>query len=350
MALGNTFRRTMAVASVALLAACQDAATPSGPTPNAALSPVAQDRIEALFQRMSPEVMSIAGTVFSDNDERIGKVVIGVEHAQAARAVEAQMARLGVAKGDYVIEFTPAIEMKATLRDKFRPTIAGIQIHFGNYLCSIGFNGDENGVRSMYTASHCTNTQGGVENTLYYQPTSTVDPTVIATEAEDPLYVKNGAGCPRGKKCRWSDASRAVYSSGVASNRGEIAKTTGVNNGSLTFASVFTVTSQDDQTTNFAVGTTINKVGRTTGWSQGPVSRSCVNTSVSGSQVYLFCQTFVTANVAGGDSGSDVFSITSGDNVQLVGILWGGASDNSYFVFSPLANVVKELGPMVATK
>lgn len=350
MAPGNTFRRTLAVASVALVAACQDAATPSGPTPNAAISPVAQDRIEALFQRTSPEVMAIAGTVFSDNDEQIGKVVVAVEHAQAARAVEAQMARMGVSKDDYEVIYSAPIEMKATLRDKFRPTIAGIQIHFGNYLCSIGFNGDENGVRSMYTASHCTNTQGGVEGTNYYQPTSTVDPTVIATEAEDPAYVKNGAGCPRGKKCRWSDASRAVYAAGVASNRGEIAKPTGVNNSSLTFAGVFTVTSQDDQTTNFPTGTVINKVGRTTGWSQGPVSRSCVNSSVQGSTVYLFCQTIVTAGVAGGDSGSDVFRITSGDNVQLVGILWGGASDNSYFVFSPLANVVRELGPMVATK
>ena len=172
---------------------------------------------------------------------------------------------------------------------------------------------------------------------------------MIATEAEDPAYVKNGAGCPKGKKCRQSDASRALYASGTASNQGEIAKTTGVNTTSLTTAGIFTITSQDN---NRSVGLNaiVNKVGRTTGWSQGPVSRSCVNSSVQGSTVYLFCQTIVTAGVAGGDSGSDVFRITSGDNVQLVGILWGGASDNSYFVFSPLANVVKELGPMVATK
>jgi hypothetical protein len=349
MALRNTLRRTLTVASVFLIAACQDAPT-SGPTPNAAMSGQAQDRIEAIFQNTSPEVMAIPGTVFSDNDEVVGKVVIGVEHAQAANAVKAQMARLGVSSDDYAIEYTAPIKQMATLRDKFRPTIAGIQIHYSNYVCSIGFNGDDNGERSMYTASHCTATQGGVESTKYYQSSSTIDPTVIATEVEDPAYVKGGAGCPRGKKCRWSDASRALYSGAVASTRGEIAKTTGVNTTSLTFAGVFTVTSQDDQTTNFPVGTTINKVGRTTGWSQGPVSRSCVNSSVSGSTVYLFCQTFVTANVAGGDSGSDVFRITSGDNVQLVGILWGGASDNSYFVFSPLANVVKELGPTVATK
>jgi len=350
MALSNTFTRTLAVAAVALVAACQDASTPSGPTPQAAMSPQAQDRIEALFQKSSPEVMAIPGTVFSDNDEVAGKVVIGVEHMQAARAVEQQMARLGISTGDYAVELTKPIVFMATLQDRFRPTQAGIQIHFGQYVCSLGFNADHAGGRSFVTASHCTNTQGGTEGTLYYQPLKSTDPTVIATEADDPVYVKNGAGCPRGKKCRWSDASRALYSSGVASNRGEIAKTTGANNNSLTVSGFFTVTSQDNTTTNYAVGTVMNKVGRTTGWTQGPVSRTCVNTGVQGSQVYLFCQTFVTAGVAGGDSGSDVFQITSGDNVTLTGILWGGASDNSYYVFSPLASVVKELGALNAVK
>ncbi|HET9425515.1 MAG TPA: hypothetical protein VFO55_09100, partial [Gemmatimonadaceae bacterium] len=193
----------------------------------------------------------------------------------------------------------------------------------------------------------CTNTQGGVEGTTYAQPSRTVDPTVIATEVDDPLYVKGG-NCPRGKKCRHSDASRALYSSGVASNRGDILKTTGANNGSLTVGGVFAVTSQDNTTKNFQIGRILNKVGRTTGWSQGGVSRTCVNTNVSGSTVHQFCQTFVDAAVDGGDSGSPVFGITSGDNVELVGILWGGGTN--YFVMSPLASIQQELGSVVATR
>ena len=349
MALRNTLRRTLTVASVFLVAACQDSAPPSGPTPNTAMSGRAQDRLEALFQQTSPEVMAIPGTVFSDNDERIGKLVIGVEHMQAARGVEARLAAHGVAKGEYEVILTEPIRQMATLQSVFRPTIAGIQIHYSNYVCSIGFNGDHNnGERSMYTASHCTTTQGGVESTKYYQSSSTVDPTVIATEVADPVYVKGGAGCPKGKKCRWSDASRAVYSSNVASNRGEIALTSAVNTTTLTYAGVINVTSQDVSTTNFAVGTVLNKVGRTTGWSQGPVERTCINSSVQGSTVYLFCQTTVRANVAGGDSGSDVFRITGAGQAQLVGILWGGGT--GYFVMSPLANVVRELGSFNAVK
>jgi hypothetical protein len=76
---------------------------------------------------------------------------------------------------------------------------------------------------------------------------------------------------------------------------------------------------------------------------------------VSGTNITQLCQTFVEnqggANVVGsGDSGSGVFRIQSGDNVQLVGILWGGSSDNKLFVFSPLAQIQQELGSLAATK
>jgi hypothetical protein len=49
--------------------------------------------------------------------------------------------------------------------------------------------------------------------------------------------------------------------------------------------------------------------------------------------------------VGAGDSGSDVFAITSGTSVTLAGVLWGG-SGNHTFVFSPLANVQQELGTL----
>jgi hypothetical protein len=345
----STSRFTVLAAAFALVA-CQDSPIPTEPNaPSMGRSASSQDRLEALFARTSPAVMELAGTVFADNDEAAGRLVFGVENANAARGVEARLAALGVSSSDYSVIVTEPIRNMATLRDRFRPTQAGIQIHWSNYVCTMGFNVDHSGERSFITNSHCTVTQGGVEGTEYAQPTRTVDPTVIAVEVEDPLYWKGGI-CPRGKKCRYSDASRALYNSTVASNQGDILKTTGANNGSLEVAGVFTVTSQDNTTTNFATGTTLNKVGRTTGWTQGPVSRTCVNTNVLGSQVHQLCQTFVDADVDGGDSGSPVFAITSGDNVQLVGILWGGGSN--YYVMSPLANIQRtdEIGPVTATK
>jgi hypothetical protein len=344
----KTASRFLIAASAFAVVACADSPNPLQPPTSPSLaSVVAQDRLAALFTKASPAVMALGGTVFADHDERANKLVFGVENANAIVGIQRALAALGVGSADYTVQVTEPIRQLETLQDRIRPTKGGSQIHFGQYLCTMGFNVDHAGGRSFITNSHCTNRQGGTEGTTYAQPTRTVDPTVIATEADDPVYFRGGA-CPRGKLCRYSDASRAAYGS-TESSRGEILKTTGPNNGSLTVAGVFTITSQDTETSNFAPTTTIlNKVGRTTGWSQGPVSRTCVNTNVSGSRIHQLCQTFVDAAVAGGDSGSPVFKITSGDNVELVGILWGGGT--GYYVMSPLKQIVQELGALTATQ
>ena len=347
-------RPVFGLGCILLITACADSVAPTAPSDDVSLAVQGQDRLAGWFAHASPAVLALPGAVFADHDERANKLVFGVENEHAIAGVRVALARLGIPTSAYAVEVTQPIYQMATLRDVFRPTQAGIQIHFGQYLCTMGFNVDHSGGRSFITNSHCTNTQGGVEGTQYYQPTSTIAPGVIATEVADPTYFRGGA-CPRGKKCRYSDASRALYASGVASNRGDILKTVGANNGSLTVGGVFTVTGQDNSTTSFATGTVVNKVGRTTGWTQGQVTRTCVHTGVSGSNIAQLCQTFVSNSggavvVGSGDSGSPVFRITSGDNVELVGILWGGSSDNKTFIFSPLKQIQQELGAVTATK
>jgi hypothetical protein len=346
--------RLVAVACAALVAACQDATPPTQPSdadPTARAGQ--QDPLPGWFARSSPEVLALPATVFADHDEANKRLLFGVENAAAIRGVRNALARLGIPTSAYAVVVTEPIYQVATLRDQWRPTRGGIQIHFGQFLCTLGFNADDGIQRSFITNSHCTNTQGGVEGTEYFQPTSTVDPTVIATEVEDPAYFRGGL-CPRGRRCRFSDAARALYSSTVGSTRGSIAKTSGPNNSSLEVTGTFTITSQDNTTSSFATGTLVNKVGRTTGWTQGGTTSTCVNTNVSGSNITQLCQTFVQNSnnavvVGGGDSGSNVFRITSGDNVQLVGILWGGNSSGTLFVFSPLKQVQQELGALTTT-
>jgi hypothetical protein len=363
----NSVSRLAAASLILVAAACSDSmpgptAAPQG-DPSAALGslpPQAQDRMEVLFRRLAPEVLSLPGTVFADNDEVAGHLVFGVENAGVGRSVRATLARLGVAEADYAVEVTPPVHQLATLRDKFLPTKAGIQIHFSQYVCTMGFNidgGTKGGAsfgRSFITNSHCTKSQGGTEGTLYYQPTSSLS-GVIATEADDPQYFKGGV-CPRGKKCRYSDAARALYASGTSSSRGEIARTTGVNNKSIELDEsnpFFSVTSQNTSATPAAVGATVNKVGRTTGWTRGTVTKTCVHTAVFGSQVVQLCQTWVnnagTAIVGGGDSGSSVW-MSNGSGVSLVGLLWGGSSDNRTFIFSPLGQIQQELGTFSAVR
>jgi hypothetical protein len=291
------------------------------------------------------------GAVFVDNDETANRVRIGVADLNSMGQVQAAVARSGLPDDAVIIERADPIVMvqaATNLQGRDRPVRAGVQINFPGFVCSVGFNATSGGQKSFVTASHCTNKQGGVEGTPYWQPLQSVDPTQIATEVADPVYVRGGANCPNGRLCRYSDAARAAYANGANQALGLIARTSGANNGSLTITGSFTISADDCGTTGgcLVTGTTVNKVGRTTGWTAGNITNTCVNTGVSGSRIVQLCQTFVSAGVGGGDSGSDVFQIT-GSSVKLAGVLWGGNSAGTQFVYSPFGNVTRELGALV---
>ncbi|MGH7584843.1 MAG: hypothetical protein ACREMH_01200 [Gemmatimonadales bacterium] len=300
----------------------------------------------------TPEVLAEAGAVFIDADEASNRVRVGVERGGQGR-IQAALQRAGIPAAAVIVDETEPVRFAvgdpkpkakpgggASLQGLVRPIVGGVQINFPGFLCTLGFNVG-GGSGSFITNSHCTNVQGGDENTQYWQPLQSTDPTVIAVEAADPGYSSSLAGCPAGRVCRRSDASRAAYNSGIQFTLGRIAKTQRPRRSDLTITGNFTITGEG----SVAAGQTVNKVGRTTGWSQGQVTQTCVNTNVSGTNITQLCQNFVSATVGSGDSGSPVFSIGGGDNVTLVGILWGG-SGSRLFVYSPLTNVEQELGAL----
>lgn len=302
--------------------------------------------LDRWFHAVSLEALAQAGVVFVDLDEANNRVLVGVENATAAATAHAVVGRLRVPDGAVAIEEAEPIHFVQTLRDKVRPVVGGLQIRFSGFLCSLSFNATRAGVGGFVTASHCSDKQGAVDGTLYYQPLNQVAAEFIGTEIADPPFFRNSQACPRGRKCRHSDANFADGATGVMFTLGGIAKTTGANSGSLAIAGSFAVTAEAPG--NAVVGQTLNKVGRTTGWTQGQVTRTCVDTGVSGSNIVLLCQDFVAAGVGGGDSGSPVFGITGGDQVRLHGTLWGGNSAGTTFVFSPLTNIERELGALTS--
>jgi hypothetical protein len=301
--------------------------------------------LESWYSKFSSEGLATRGAVFVDADEASNRVTIGVERGAKAH-IQGVLARLGIPKEAVVLRETEPIHFAVTLRNRVRPVQGGLQINFpglhptvNTFICSIGFNATRNGQRSFITASHCTNRQGGVESTPYYQPLQTSTSPKIATEVSDPAYF-TGNGCPAGMRCRFSDAARAAYAAATSSTLGRIAKTTGPNNGSITISGSLNITAEG----RAAVGQVVGKVGRTTGWSTGKVTNTCVNVAVSGSNIGLFCQNIVSARLGAGDSGSPVFRGSS--NVTLVGILWGGNSTNTQFVYSPMSGIEHELGAL----
>ncbi len=293
-------------------------------------------------------VFSIGGVVYTDVDEVANRVRIGIESSVSEAVIEQELQRLGVPREAVLISVTDPIElMNHTLRDVVSPRAGGLQIWrfippSTASICTLGFNVRAPGtsVQGFVTNSHCTEVRGEVTGTQWAQKQLVLPFEPIAVEAHDaPFFTCQYAGF----RCRYSDAAGARYLPGVDNVHGQIYRTLFPGTTSPATLEIdhdnerFTIT----QERLFPmVGNVLNKIGRTTGWTMGPVTQTCVDTGVSGATppIAMLCQDFVQAAVAGGDSGSPVFErIGDSGNVRLVGILWGGGG--STFVLSAMANI-----------
>ncbi|MEM4383814.1 MAG: hypothetical protein QXU44_07145 [Candidatus Caldarchaeum sp.] len=298
-------------------------------------------------------VFDVDGVVYVDAADD-GFVEIGVANIGLRTAVEARLRQLGIPLSLVrIVETKPVFEL-ATLRDEIRPLVGGLQIAFVKgglvYVCTLGFNAVQNGVEGFLTNSHCTTSAFKQDGTIEYQPLPNKQ---VGQELKDPQPFSCGVARA---KCRWSDAAFIRRFDGVTASLGIIAATTGVNDGSLTIAGGFQLVGGHDG--NAQTGTVLRKVGRTTGQTEGTVDKTCADVRPSGSNVIRLCQDIVSAAVqivAGGDSGSPVFRISDDPATPLVevflyGILWGGTSDGKSFVYSPLSNIITDLGPLQTTE
>jgi hypothetical protein len=297
--------------------------------------------LHSWHQELSPAVLSLPGVVFTDLDEKTNRLRVGVtDSKEVLEAVEKSLAGLSVPREAVVISETKPII--PYLRNFRRPLRGGLQINFGNFLCTLGFIAVRNGVNGYVTNSHCTTTQGGVQNTVEHQPIASGTTNRVGIEIADPTYF-SGSGCPAGRVCRRSDSSfiQVPHPSGpaVAIARGTIARPA-VNSFNWNGVDIFNITGEADP----LVGQSVTKVGRTTGRTAGTVQQTCVNVNVSGTNITQLCQSISNYGNAGGDSGSPVFRITSLPSVILVGINWGGNGTTS--VFSPITNIQQELGAL----
>lgn len=338
-----TTRKNLALMrSVLVLSVAVGALALIGRTP--VLEAQGRPDLEAQHQRLLP-LFEQSGVVYTDADEARGRLVVGILNRNGEGQVRGRLRALGIDSQSVDVVETEPIFALATLSDRSDDIVGALQIRFSQYLCSLGFPAFRDGVRGFVTASHCSNSQGAVDGTSYYQPLNQVPADLIGTEIADPPYVRNAEGCPKGRKCRRSDANFSRYAGSRTLAIGKIARTTGL--GSLTIDlsnPTFSINGEGVASDRQAV----DKVGRTTGWTRGTVSNTCVNTGVQGSSIVLICQTFVSGNgiiVGSGDSGSPAFRDGS-NGVTLVGILWGGNSSGTQFVYSPMENIEDELGAL----
>lgn len=311
-------------------------------------------------------LLAITGVVFVDLDERKNRLTIGVESEILREQLNDMLKKTDVPREAIIIEKTKPVRFHNNLRGYHRPILGGVMISIDVgwskiQTCTLGFNAIQGKYNGFVTNSHCTRVRGGTENTEFYQPEEPfwrelfdefvlfgfVRDTKVGDEIVDPDFFTGGK-CPKGRKCRYSDSAFIAYTIPIVQNIA-IARTTGSNNGSLTIDNHIPSIPIVGEEMTLIPGSYLHKIGRTTGWTEGLVGHTCVNSSVSNTNITLLCQTYVH-RIAGdthimsdhGDSGSPVFK-WDGANAYLAGILWGGSDDGSYFVFSPIAQVKREL-------
>lgn len=291
-------------------------------------------QLKSLQERLTPEVLALPGTVFTDVDEKSNRVAIGVERAGARAAIERTLSRLALARDAVdIIEVGP-ISPASTVQTGWTPVSGGLQIETPGKYCTLGFAALQGGTLGFVSNSHCTQVQGGVESTPAYQA---VAPWLVGTETTDPGYA-SGGGCPAGRICRSSDS--AFFRAEAAINP-TIAQTPGAFD--LNIATWYVVSAKVLYPSQ---GQTVLKTGRTSGTTSGTIQWACATVNSGGGPHTYYCNYIATnasQNGAGGDSGSPVY-INNGNGVSLMGVMWGAGSNPWNFSFSPLGGVQAELG------
>lgn len=300
-------------------------------------------------------IAASTGVHLLDTDETANRLFVGAENEKAKERVLARLDAIGVPRNAVVVEVTPAAVQIATLRDNVRPLVGGLHIDWNTAngtptYCTLGVNvwytnyaqGVGVGTLGFYTASHCSATYGGTDGTVYAQGGSR-----IGYERWDPPFYTNAQNtrCPVGWPCRSSDVAFVQYDAGVNRYQGGLAQTTyrGLGNwqvGSIDINSTYPHF-RINSTVTPVVGNYLEKVGRTTGWTAGQISRVCADYFIGG--VGMLCQDQVEAFADGGDSGSPVFGLYSGNDVSFAGIVWAKTGTGA-FVFSNLDRIQYDMG------
>ncbi len=287
------------------------------------------------------------------------RVVINELFAQASIEVPQDMLTLEIMepsqiKGnmDNSIEVLPPLGLRGSPGVK----AGGLQLSFpiGSLglpgSCTWGFTARLQGELGFVTNSHCTSDSTAGETLLgptEYRQSELTDAPIIATSFQDALPldpvpdVTDDEGNPLVVLA--ADAHFARFEDSFAAPPvGFIARPED-NQGSLNIDTQNPYFRIVDKQAAFLLGTEVNKVGRTTGWSSGEIESTCINviTTVATSVFLPACQYRAGYLSLSGDSGSPVFVRVPGseDEVILHGIHHSGTG-----VYSAIDRVEEALG------
>lgn len=319
--------------------------------------------VKRAMERVGDETAQLVAV---DIDEVDNRVRVTLRDTSASGNVVARARTLGVDVSALVLEVGTVELTQATLNSRVRPLRGGLAStrtfttgpEAGDG-CSIGVMTRYGQQEGFLTASHCTEVIGsfGVPTQFHqFRPTD----GLLAQEAWDPAGTS--FDCISGWVCRYSDVAfvqRRVDAQDWLADLGHIVRTDFASGGtyaaSLFIDPLYPRFEVIGRVPTIAVGMSIDKIGRRTGWTYGQVTQTCTTIWYHAEQLKLFCQHKSLAYVDGGDSGgvffvsshcTDPLEFTRPDGtacVEFAGIVSGKDGANRS-IFSPHPGMVTDFG------
>jgi hypothetical protein len=291
------------------------------------------------------DLLSNQEATLIDVDERNNRLLIGIADLRQERAVRERLVGLGVDNTlVYIEQVLPFRSIRDVygLQQKVRPIVGGIQIEHptenGVAGGTLGLVVKRNELRGFITASHVTDSTGGVDFTFMSQADSSKPDELIGFEQIDPVFFTHSTNsdCPTDRMCRFSDAAFISLFENVMAKRGVI---TGYNWPYGYYPQQEVVAIQPIT----LCGDTLIKIGRTTGRTSGEVARTCADLdNHDTANLTLLCQDVFNAKSGDGDSGSPVFSFSPANKVFFHGL--AALANPFQIAFSPVSAIADELG------
>lgn len=296
-------------------------------------------------------------------DESTNQVRIRVTESAAVQWVQDLADRIEVPDALLRAEITRRVQAAGTLRAHYRPTGGGLEIvPLDSVPCTLGWNVatsyHENG---FLTAGHCQVYYGqGITGADIFQPGPPITSNRIGEIHLDNAWDLEYCEYPEGQTwtgmCTLADALFVLADSGAR----RVARPTSIGEnsspGSINIA-WWWENIHSPYTPVFGVD--VDKVGRSTGWTRGEISGTCVTVKVgegSSAYVVICAEEVEDAAVDGGDSGAPVFFSSSGvpgSALYPYGILFAGelgCSSNCIYYFSAFDVLEMHLGRTFDTK
>ncbi len=267
-----------------------------------------------------------------DADEAVNRVRLTIASASAEQEILQLMASAGLPTQAITFELGPVPVAVSSIRGTFRPTGGGLQVdNSSEALCSLGYNvRNYLGQYGLLVASHCAPGTIGAGSTgaTLYQPLVGYPVAIVSI---NPPFNYSSPDCRGYTSCTQADALFATYTNS-ANWKSQVAHTTvlGQNNsgGGITFDNFWY--NVWPPVTPY-VGMSVDKVGRSTGWTRGIVAGTCENPLIDSTQTdqyVVLCAVRVTGSRTGqGDSGAPFFQSGvhfTNDPLYPLGILFAG--------------------------